>query len=977
MDIEPYLKNKGISPVVGVILLVALVVALITLASVIVFNIGDDSDQDAADTAVDITQTSSGVQVRVLKNNNVDEYKIQFPDGNTQILSGEVGSSLNLVGPEGLYTVVAVLEDGQEQTILTKEISSLDYSGVFIVQQNEEKGEVNATLRQKFDNIDDYELQLETTASGETTTELQSFDFESQSTVLSERLVNEQSKDKGRKILNLINISATPEQISNAVSIGETIEVHEMVNFCKGDELQLADADTDDTLASEEIVVGNDCNALRKIARYYDNGTIKGVELVNLWNQQLSYFVFQYDGQPQPELPTTPTPTTESGGVNVTAYVYDNATSDPIEGATVVLGDKRGTTNASGEHKFTGIDPGEDATVNSNINKIEATAYKPGWGPAPVRVVPDSEDPIDWNNPQREEFGLDKLSFSSPTYSANSNIGGGGSTFVPTSSYSGSGGGITVGGGGPIGGGGTSLGAFYSGGSPPDTVTFSRQVPAQPQAQQLTVQPERVFNVIEIDDSLIPTGEKFRVDTTVASNGGQDLTDEIIVYKSKIGSKSLTEIGRATAVLPSDGTNTVEQEFTIDGSWDLGEHTIYVELANSDEAMQSAGKLDVFDGAKTGATINGGTVTPEDPKIGVDESSTNVTVTVDETDINFNGASNVTVDIFENGYRVAEGTVSADGTETLEFVGNYTEQQYVQYHVGIQESQDVSILDTVIVRKAFESPDITKFDANIQIQDRTDCGVESYTSGQFDCEVDINDTSHSITFNSTGSTFTDGDGNNITDMTYKWVLGSERVVEYTQSDIEDGSVSHDVISQTFTENTVHLVELRAQVEIDGQTYDSRDSLFINAINDSARFESQIVNTDVDMNNEVVTVDVKNTKETIPENVTVEFYKPSDSPSYYSSTTPINKTTDVRVNADSIKSISKQLNYEDYADDPSTLEGGDKVPFEVAVRPADNERYQDADGGPWMTKDLVFTVPEASIDVTAEATVEICYDGSCT
>ena len=121
-------KNKGISPAIGVALLVAITVALVVLASVIVLNIEDGTETNSAEASIDFTQTSSGINVQVVSNTNVDEFKILFPDGTETILSGNVGSSLNLVGPEGRYSVVAIMHDDTEQALISRNITGLDSS---------------------------------------------------------------------------------------------------------------------------------------------------------------------------------------------------------------------------------------------------------------------------------------------------------------------------------------------------------------------------------------------------------------------------------------------------------------------------------------------------------------------------------------------------------------------------------------------------------------------------------------------------------------------------------------------------------------------------------------------------------------------------------------------------------------------------------------------------------------------------------
>ena len=66
------LEEKGVSPVIGVILLVAVTVALVALATVIVFDIGSDVS-DTSDASVQMEQTDSGVKATIVRNENVGD----------------------------------------------------------------------------------------------------------------------------------------------------------------------------------------------------------------------------------------------------------------------------------------------------------------------------------------------------------------------------------------------------------------------------------------------------------------------------------------------------------------------------------------------------------------------------------------------------------------------------------------------------------------------------------------------------------------------------------------------------------------------------------------------------------------------------------------------------------------------------------------------------------------------------------------
>lgn len=67
-------SERGISPVIGVVLLVALTVALVSLASIIFFDVGESTVSTSPDIEVENIQVSSEeVQTTIIQNENVDE----------------------------------------------------------------------------------------------------------------------------------------------------------------------------------------------------------------------------------------------------------------------------------------------------------------------------------------------------------------------------------------------------------------------------------------------------------------------------------------------------------------------------------------------------------------------------------------------------------------------------------------------------------------------------------------------------------------------------------------------------------------------------------------------------------------------------------------------------------------------------------------------------------------------------------------
>ena len=71
-------EDDGVSPVIGVILLVAVTVALVALATVIVFDIGSDVSE-TADATVQLNQVSGGIQATIVRNENVQDFTLSGP----------------------------------------------------------------------------------------------------------------------------------------------------------------------------------------------------------------------------------------------------------------------------------------------------------------------------------------------------------------------------------------------------------------------------------------------------------------------------------------------------------------------------------------------------------------------------------------------------------------------------------------------------------------------------------------------------------------------------------------------------------------------------------------------------------------------------------------------------------------------------------------------------------------------------------
>ena len=948
------LKNyKGVSPVIGVILLVALVVALIALASVIVFNIGTESSDQSADASIDFSQTSSGVSVQVISNDNVEEFKILGPNDFEETLSGNVGSSANLIGEEGEYSVIAVLPNGEEQLLLSETVEDLDYSGVFVVIQDEEEEEVEAELRQQFDNVDEYSLSL-LTEEEDSEDELVQATHTYDEQLLSQQLVNDNPNEQASERLELLSIltqerfADLTEPQNNTFQVGERIAIHEMTNLCPGDELALENDESGDVLSSETIRVDTGCSDLRTVTIYND-GKVKATQLINLWNQEQDYFVFNQEASFDPELPTQITPIDEEEGTEVIVNVTDEDTGDELEGATVHVGDLIETTNSTGTAVFENVSPNEE---------IEAVAYKDGYQPSEVT---DIEIISPENNPQYEdlELKLEPVEFTEPTIEEG-NIGdepievpttGGGGVVV--GSFGGGGGGATGGGGGGfIGGGG-----FYGAGGASvgaTTTTLSSSAPSSPSEPVTEIQePQRVFNVQDIDESLIPENEEFRVDTTATATGEENLEDSVVVYKSERGSDNFEEIGNESVILPGgDDTITNSQELSIG---EEGTYRIFVSLNSTDEYI-SAGVLDVFPEDRLDSSIDAENVdvTLETSEGDVREDGERARVG-DEITISVDGDSisttSATVDIFKNGNRVSSGLINSSVSHTETFEST----QYAQYHIGIQESQDVSLLDTIVVTEEVESPLFSDYDVTADIdEDNSECLDDDIgTSGQFDCQVDISEDS-TVTFDASGSTIEVNEEEvENSEINYEWRFGEESV-----ESVED---ENEEVSHEFETDTVHLVEFIVDAEVDGESFSDRTSFIVNAVEDPNTIDTRITNTDVTEDNDV-TIDIRNDRQTIDEDVKIEFINES-------SGEVVNKyDQEVTARADSTIEYRESLDPADFGNEEE-FEGGDIVEFRVELTTEDESTtFRDESS---IVDEL--TIPDASIDATIDGSVEVCEE----
>jgi competence protein ComEC len=111
--------DSGVSPVIGVVLIVAVTVAIVSLVTLVAFDIGGDTSSSLDPTPVDVQyESESAINVQILSEpeNNVI---VQSALGTEYQLS-EAGDSVTILNQEGGQTPVALSQNNGERSVLRK-----------------------------------------------------------------------------------------------------------------------------------------------------------------------------------------------------------------------------------------------------------------------------------------------------------------------------------------------------------------------------------------------------------------------------------------------------------------------------------------------------------------------------------------------------------------------------------------------------------------------------------------------------------------------------------------------------------------------------------------------------------------------------------------------------------------------------------------------------------------------------------------
>lgn len=114
--------NTATSALVEIILMVAVSVMLVVLASSFVFEI--EQENDPVDATVIMEQEGGQVTASLFRQSNLETVRIEGPNGETKNLSS-VGDSVSLSDGNGQYRAVGVTRAGNEKVLVTKTIEGM------------------------------------------------------------------------------------------------------------------------------------------------------------------------------------------------------------------------------------------------------------------------------------------------------------------------------------------------------------------------------------------------------------------------------------------------------------------------------------------------------------------------------------------------------------------------------------------------------------------------------------------------------------------------------------------------------------------------------------------------------------------------------------------------------------------------------------------------------------------------------------
>lgn len=119
------INNYGVSPIIGVVLLIALFTAVVSLLSYNIFStgVGKVDELYDIDTNINVLDSEDGINVSILQNENIDELIIKHDNGNETKIDKNESSTVTIKEGPGKYQIIGN-KNGNKKILRQKRINN-------------------------------------------------------------------------------------------------------------------------------------------------------------------------------------------------------------------------------------------------------------------------------------------------------------------------------------------------------------------------------------------------------------------------------------------------------------------------------------------------------------------------------------------------------------------------------------------------------------------------------------------------------------------------------------------------------------------------------------------------------------------------------------------------------------------------------------------------------------------------------------
>lgn len=142
MSVENSFGDVGVSPVVGVVLMVAVTVALVALVSLIGLDL-QGNVSESSDVSVRFTD---GDTVKIVRNQNVETVEIRDKSGSVIGSIDSVGGQAEL-GSSQDHTIVAVQDDGTEEVVRKIGSNQINVEDTVVLDGSSGQGSFESSIK--------------------------------------------------------------------------------------------------------------------------------------------------------------------------------------------------------------------------------------------------------------------------------------------------------------------------------------------------------------------------------------------------------------------------------------------------------------------------------------------------------------------------------------------------------------------------------------------------------------------------------------------------------------------------------------------------------------------------------------------------------------------------------------------------------------------------------------------------------------